>query len=77
MNDPAPLFTKIEPARVEELKKLFAGKQSENGKSKEGDGDVEALRAAVAKQVSKKICKFWTELVMFSSSFETCLIISG
>lgn len=34
INEPSPLFTKIEPSRCEELKKLFAGKQYENGKMK-------------------------------------------
>lgn len=54
MNEPSPLFAKIEPARVEELKKQFAGKQSENGKvTNNVGGDVAGLEAAVAKQVGK------------------------
>lgn len=53
LNEPSPLFAKIEPARVEELKKQFAGKQSENGKVKNDvGGDVASLEAAVAQQVS-------------------------
>lgn len=55
MNEPSPLFSRIEPARVEELKKLFAGKQSENGKvkpEKTGD-DWQALEAELARQANK------------------------
>lgn len=59
MNEPSPLFTRIEPARVDELKKLFAGKQSENGKSKpstekpEGAGDLKDLEGKVTQQADK------------------------
>lgn len=55
MNEPSPLFTRIEPARVEELKKLFAGKQSENGKVKPEPevGNLKDLEAKVAQQADK------------------------
>lgn len=51
MNEPAPLFEKIEPARIEELKKLFAGKQSENGNF----NDLRTLEADIAEQVFRKV----------------------
>lgn len=55
MNDPSPLFTKIEPAKVEEFKKLFAGKQNGNGKV-EVEMDVASLEAVVLKQVRLLWC---------------------
>lgn len=54
MNEPVPLFAKIEPARVEELKKLFSGKQSENGKQEvqnDATNNLDALQTAVSNQV--------------------------
>ncbi|VEN61377.1 unnamed protein product [Callosobruchus maculatus] len=53
LGNPSPLFSKIDPARVEELKKKFAGKQ--NGKSNgSGDNaDVKAIEELVAKQADK------------------------
>lgn len=52
MNDPSPLFSKIEPAKVEEFKKLFAGKQNGNEKV-ETKSDIGSLEAAVLQQVSE------------------------
>ena len=53
---PVPLFTKIEPERVEELKNKFAGKQQSSKDSspiRDGDSSVsiETLTEAVTKQV--------------------------
>lgn len=54
MNEPSPLFARIEPARAEELKKLFAGKQSENGKAKPSTcDDIKKLETHVAQQADK------------------------
>lgn len=56
MNEPSPLFSRIEPAHVEELKKLFAGKQSENGKTKPTTGtgeDLKELEVKVTQQADK------------------------
>lgn len=36
LGEPTPLFAKIELARIEELKKKFAGKQEENSNAKNG-----------------------------------------
>lgn len=47
MNEPSPLFARIEQARVDELKQLFAGKQSENGKVRNVD------EADIAQQADK------------------------
>lgn len=51
MNDPAPLFAKIEAFKIDEFKKLFGGKQNENEKVQTDESDVSALQAAVLKQV--------------------------
>lgn len=55
MNEPSPLFSRIEPARAEELKKLFAGKQSENGKTKtsETSSNLKELEEKVTQQADK------------------------
>ncbi|GBP29777.1 Methionine--tRNA ligase, cytoplasmic [Eumeta japonica] len=58
---PEPLFAKLEPTRLEELKKKYAGTQAErenreNGESKTentGGATVAALEAAIAKQAEK------------------------
>lgn len=36
LGEPSPLFAKIEPARIEELKKKFAGEQEEKANAKSG-----------------------------------------
>lgn len=51
MNEPSPLFARIEPSRAEELKKQFAGKQGENGKAKVED--AKGLEGDVARQADK------------------------
>ncbi|GJQ65974.1 hypothetical protein Trydic_g4068 [Trypoxylus dichotomus] len=49
---PAPLFTKIEQDRLEELKKRFAGKQTSNATNKK-DIDVDTLEKAIKEQADK------------------------
>lgn len=49
LGEPAPLFTKLEPDRIEELKKRFGGKQSEVKSSV--SLDLSSIEAEVAKQV--------------------------
>lgn len=53
LGKPSPLFSKIEQAHVEELKKQFAGKQQtvQNGPAMQYVQDVPTLEAAVTKQV--------------------------
>ncbi|KAF2893703.1 hypothetical protein ILUMI_12476 [Ignelater luminosus] len=55
LGKPSPLFSKIEQARVEELKKQFAGKQQveQNGPATQSVQDIPTLEAAVAKQGEK------------------------
>lgn len=55
IGEPSPLFAKIEPSRVDELKKRFAGTQVErNGIAKTAvSADVATLEAQVAKQADK------------------------
>lgn len=48
---PAPLFAKIEPETLEQLKKRFGGKQQTNGLKL----DRASLEAAVAEQVGNSI----------------------
>ncbi|XP_017768839.1 PREDICTED: methionine--tRNA ligase, cytoplasmic [Nicrophorus vespilloides] len=48
---PAPLFSKIEPAQVEEMKKKFGGQQSD--KPSAVSGDVSALEKAIQEQGDK------------------------
>lgn len=55
LGDPSPLFGKIEVEKIEELKKKFAGKQSERlttaAENNITSGDVTTLEEEVAKQV--------------------------
>lgn len=61
---PAPLFAKIEPETLEQLKKRFGGKQQTNGIKL----DRAYLEAAVAKQVrNSKLTSFISKLPSFIS----------
>nr|CAI5842021.1 unnamed protein product [Callosobruchus analis] len=53
LGNPSPLFSKIDPAQVEELKKKFAGKQSGTSNGSGDNADVKAIEELVAKQADK------------------------
>ncbi|RZC42962.1 methionine--tRNA ligase, cytoplasmic [Asbolus verrucosus] len=58
LGEPSPLFTKLEPSRVEELKQKFAGKRGDspvkmNGIKPMGINDLKVLEAEIAKQENK------------------------
>lgn len=69
LGEPAPLFAKLEPAKVEELKKKFAGK--ENGGLLKTNGivekpviqvsqeDIKKLEEAISVQVGEKVVSDW------------------
>lgn len=58
---PAPLFTKIEQDRLEELKQKFAGKQASNSSNKEVL-DAGTLEKEIEKQVY--ICIFFRVIII-------------
>ncbi|CAH2014871.1 unnamed protein product [Acanthoscelides obtectus] len=53
LGNPSPLFSKIDSARVEELKKKFAGKQNDRNNGSGDNTDVKAVEEMVAKQADK------------------------
>ncbi|XP_063918598.1 methionine--tRNA ligase, cytoplasmic [Zophobas morio] len=54
LGEPAPLFAKLEPARVEELKKKFAGKRGDSPLKENGiKSDLNVLQAEIVKQENK------------------------
>lgn len=57
LGEPSPLFTKIDVAKIEELKQKFAGSQNDRKNNHSTDSNIVADVKIIEEEIAKQVCK--------------------